>query len=115
MELGSKIKYLRSKAGLTQEQLGNALGVSPQSVSKWEMDQALPQIDKALAICKLFTLCGLSLRSSCFSNFDIHNYTSINLIHLLIFALKNLNDVDGVSGIIDSGISSLLALSLLFL
>ena len=36
MELGKKIKQLRFKAGLTQEQLAERIGVGPQSVSKWE-------------------------------------------------------------------------------
>ncbi|MBR1585926.1 MAG: helix-turn-helix transcriptional regulator [Clostridia bacterium] len=34
MELGKKIKHLRLKAGLTQEQLADQLGIGPQSVSK---------------------------------------------------------------------------------
>ncbi len=38
MNLGTKIRELRKKKGLTQEQLANALGLSPQAVSKWEID-----------------------------------------------------------------------------
>ncbi len=44
MEIGSKIKQLRAKAGLTQEQLANALGISAQSVSKWENAVTMPDI-----------------------------------------------------------------------
>ena len=36
MDIGNKIKNLRNKAGLTQEQLAVRLGISAQSVSKWE-------------------------------------------------------------------------------
>lgn len=36
MDIGNKIKQLRQKANLTQEQLGANLGISAQSVSKWE-------------------------------------------------------------------------------
>ena len=36
MELGKKIKQLRFKAGLTQEQLAEKLNIGAQSVSKWE-------------------------------------------------------------------------------
>ena len=36
MQLGEKIKHLRHRAGLTQEQIASRLGVSAQSVSKWE-------------------------------------------------------------------------------
>lgn len=44
MELGKKIKQLRFKAGLTQEQLAEKLGIAPQSVSKWENAVAMPDI-----------------------------------------------------------------------
>ena len=50
MTLGEKITHLRNTAGLSQEALADKLGVSRQSVSKWEMDQALPQIDKVMII-----------------------------------------------------------------
>ncbi len=44
MEIGAKIKQLRAKAGLTQEQLANALGISAQSVSKWENAVTMPDV-----------------------------------------------------------------------
>ena len=44
MEIGCKIKKLRCKAGLTQEQLATRLGISPQSVSKWENSVTMPDI-----------------------------------------------------------------------
>ena len=56
MTLGEKITKLRSMAGLSQEQLAEKMSVSRQSVSKWEMNQALPQIDKVLLLCDLFSV-----------------------------------------------------------
>jgi len=44
MELGKRIRQLRLKAGLTQEQLAQRLTVAPQSVSKWENAVAMPDI-----------------------------------------------------------------------
>ena len=44
MELGKKIRQLRFKAGMTQEQLAEKLGIGPQSVSKWENAVAMPDI-----------------------------------------------------------------------
>jgi len=44
MDLGKKIRQLRFKAGLTQEQLAEKLGIAPQSVSKWENAVAMPDI-----------------------------------------------------------------------
>lgn len=54
MSLGEKILKLRIAAGISQEQLAEKIMVSRQSVSKWEMNQALPQIDKVLQLCELF-------------------------------------------------------------
>ena len=44
MNIGNKIKQLRLKAGLTQEQLAMNLGISAQSVSKWETAVTMPDI-----------------------------------------------------------------------
>ncbi len=54
MTIGQKIAQKRAQQGITQEGLAERMGVSRQSVSKWEMDQALPQIDKVLLLCELF-------------------------------------------------------------
>lgn len=54
MTIGKKIAILRVAANLSQEQLAEKVDVSRQSVSKWEMDQALPQIGKVLLLCELF-------------------------------------------------------------
>ena len=56
MTIGEKIGKLRVAKGISQEQLAEQLGVSRQSVSKWEMDQALPQIDKVVLFCELFSV-----------------------------------------------------------
>ena len=42
MELNERIASVRKAAGLTQEQLGELVGVSRQAVSKWESGQAVP-------------------------------------------------------------------------
>ena len=56
MTIGEKITHLRNSANISQEALADRLSVSRQSVSKWEMDQAQPQIDKILQICELFNI-----------------------------------------------------------
>lgn len=50
MELHERIAFVRKAAGLTQEQLGEKLGVTRQAVSKWESNQATPD---ALTIARL--------------------------------------------------------------
>ncbi len=54
MELGKKIKQLRFKAGLTQEQLAEKLGIGPQSVSKWENAVAMPDITTLPLLAEVF-------------------------------------------------------------
>ena len=54
--IGKKIASLREVAGLSQEELAEALEVSRQSVSKWEMGQALPGIHKILKMAELFSV-----------------------------------------------------------
>lgn len=56
MTLGEKVYRLRSERGMSQEAFGEALGVSRQSVSKWETDQSLPELDKIVAISEIFAV-----------------------------------------------------------
>ena len=44
LKLGNKIRELRKKKGITQEQLASALNISPQAVSKWEMNAGYPDV-----------------------------------------------------------------------
>ena len=44
MTVGKNVKRLRQNKGITQEQLGDALGISGQAISKWENETALPDI-----------------------------------------------------------------------
>lgn len=54
MTLHEKIYILRKKNGLSQEALAESLGVSRQSVSKWEIGEATPEVSKLLSLSKLF-------------------------------------------------------------
>ena len=54
MEMGKKIRQLRFKAGLTQEQLADKLGIGPQSVSKWENAAAMPDITTLPLLAEIF-------------------------------------------------------------
>jgi len=53
MSLGERIALARKQAGLSQEQLGEKLGVSRQAVSKWESDQANPDVAYVAQMCRL--------------------------------------------------------------
>lgn len=54
MTIGERITALRKGRGMTQEQLAEKLSVTRQSVSKWELDQATPEVGCAVALCDLF-------------------------------------------------------------
>lgn len=54
MKFGDKLIELRRKKGYSQEELAEKLGVSRQSVSKWESNNTYPETDKIIQICNLF-------------------------------------------------------------
>ena len=58
MTLGARLQELRLRRGMSQDALADKLGVSRQAVSKWERDEATPDLDK---IIKLSELYGISL------------------------------------------------------
>ena len=58
MNFCNNLQKLRKKMNLSQEQLAENLNVTRQSVSKWESGASYPEMDKLLALCKIFN-CGL--------------------------------------------------------
>ena len=54
MSFGEKLAKLRKEKGLSQEDLANELNVSRQAVSKWESNNAYPETEKIISICKIF-------------------------------------------------------------
>lgn len=54
MTIGEQIQNLRIQKGLTQERLAEMLEVSRQSISKWELGQAVPDVDKIIRMSELF-------------------------------------------------------------
>ena len=54
MTIGQRIASRRKLANLSQESISEQLGVSRQSVSKWESDAGLPDIDNLIALSKIF-------------------------------------------------------------
>lgn len=54
MTTGQRVAQKRKEQGLSQEALGEKLGVSRQSIYKWESDSALPEVEKLVALSRLF-------------------------------------------------------------
>ncbi len=58
MDFNNKLYELRKQKGLSQEELANRLNVSRQTISKWEIGDSAPDLEKLVAISDLF---GISL------------------------------------------------------
>ena len=56
MSLGNRLFHARKKQGLSQEDVAGTLGVSRQTVSKWETDETLPDIRQAKQMARLYNL-----------------------------------------------------------
>ena len=56
MKFNEKLIALRKKEGLSQEELGFKLNVTRQTVSKWELGQTTPEMDKLIEIGKTFNI-----------------------------------------------------------
>ncbi len=55
MSFGKNLQFLRHLRGnMTQEDLAEKMNISRQTVSKWELDTAQPEMDKAIELCRLF-------------------------------------------------------------
>ena len=54
MNFSEKLTALRKQKGLSQEALAEQLGVSRQAISKWERNEAQPELSKLIALCELF-------------------------------------------------------------
>lgn len=56
MNLGNNLFQARKKAGLSQETVAEKLGVSRQTISKWESDETIPDIYQSKKMAKLYNL-----------------------------------------------------------
>lgn len=56
MSIGEKIAYYRKSAELSQEELGQQLFVTRQTVSQWENDQTIPTVENLMRLCEIFKL-----------------------------------------------------------
>ena len=71
MTLGNRIQEIRTQAGLSQEAFGEKIGVTRQTVSKWELDQVYPELEKIVLISKIFKVITDSLLIDGIDTFDV--------------------------------------------
>ena len=56
MKFNEKIIMLRKNKNLSQEDLGNELGVARQTISKWELGETTPEMDKLIKMSEIFEI-----------------------------------------------------------
>lgn len=71
MTLGNRIQEIRTQAGLSQETFGERIGVTRQTVSKWELDKVYPELEKIVLISKIFKVTTDSLLIDGIDTFDV--------------------------------------------
>jgi len=54
MTLGEKILVLRKQNGLSQEQLAEKITISRQAISRWELNESIPDVDNIVQLSKVF-------------------------------------------------------------
>jgi transcriptional regulator with XRE-family HTH domain len=74
MSFGSVLKELRKKKNMTQEQLAQKLSISPQAVSRWETDFAMPDISLIVPIAELFEVSTDLLLGKEDKEFDLNEF-----------------------------------------
>ena len=72
MNFGKQIKQIRTKEGLTQEQMAQKLNVTRQAISNWENDKNLPDLELLIQIAQVFSL---SLDQLILGGNDMNNMT----------------------------------------
>ena len=103
MSLGNNLQYLRRlRKNMTQETLAEQLGVSRQTISKWEMNAALPEMDKAIALCKIFNCSLDSLfreemdkQSDAYSNLRIEEVEGFQYVEYTVISAEPESDACG--------------------
>lgn len=75
MNFNEKLIELRKSKGLSQDELGNSLGVSRQTISKWELAQSYPDFQRLVLLSDYF---GLSL-DALVKDIDVQDVRSKNL------------------------------------
>ena len=56
MQLSEKLQLLRGKSGMSQEELAEKLGISRQSISKWESGQSVPDLKKLIILSDIYNV-----------------------------------------------------------
>ena len=87
MNLGTNLQYLRKlHDNMTQEKLAERMGVSRQTVSKWETEESYPELDKLLELSELFS-CSLDVLLKEDMNAQEDYFSGISIVTVPAFSL----------------------------
>ena len=93
MKFNEKLVMLRKNKNLSQEQLGNELNVARQTVSKWELGETTPEMDKLIKMSEIFEVSLDELvkdQKIDINNNDINNTNTQKLAGMTIKILKGI-------------------------
>lgn len=91
MKFSEKLQKMRKDMNLSQEQLADMLDVSRQSVSKWESGQTYPEMDKLIAMCKIFKCSLDDLTNDEVTDINIKNKQKNNFTNIIDEMLDLIN------------------------
>ena len=103
MNFGNNLEYLRHlRKNMTQEMLAEQIGVSRQTISKWESNTAVPEIDKAIELCGIFN-CSLDnlfreemdKRSEAYSNLRVEEVEGFQYVEYTAISTDPESDACG--------------------
>ena len=102
MSLGKNIQYLRKQKKITQEQLAEIMSVSRQTISRWEADEIIPELNKLVALgelfaCKLDALVkeDLNAREAIYSDISIRRVKAFRMARYVMVTPNPEDDVNG--------------------
>ncbi len=90
MKFNEKLINLRKSAGLSQEELGNKLDVARQTVSKWELGETTPEMDKLVKMSEIFNISLDELVKDENREPQINNTNTQKLAGMMIKILKGI-------------------------
>lgn len=121
MKFNEKIIKLRKEKGLSQEQLGYELGVTRQTVSKWELGITTPEMDKLVEMSELFNISldellkgennsqeandGENVKQPIYNNYTNNQKTGIPLILKILIIVVIISLIIGLICLIINGIT----------
>ncbi|MBR5975746.1 MAG: helix-turn-helix transcriptional regulator [Clostridiales bacterium] len=113
MTIADRILSLRKSKGMSQEQLADAIGVSRQAVSKWESEQATPDIDKVVIMSELFGVTTDYILKGIEPIPDNDHKTIGDVIDQKVLTEKNSSRVKGILKWVLIGLAGILAIDII--